>query len=32
VAKEGENYCSEFCASDEGASAEDCQCGHPDCA
>ena len=24
-------YCSEFCASSESASLEDCQCEHPDC-
>ena len=32
VSKQGKNYCSEFCASSEGASLEECQCGHPDCA
>ena len=32
VSKGGENYCSEFCASREGASTEDCECGHADCA
>jgi len=31
VSKDGKNYCSEFCASGEGASLEDCQCGHSDC-
>ena len=31
VSKEGKNYCSEFCASSEGASLEDCECGHSDC-
>jgi len=31
VSKDGKNYCSEFCASNEGASLEDCQCGHSDC-
>jgi hypothetical protein len=31
VSKDGESYCSEFCASSEGASPEDCECGHPDC-
>jgi hypothetical protein len=31
VSKDGKNYCSEFCASSEGASLEDCQCGHSDC-
>ena len=29
--KDGKNYCSEFCASGEGASLEDCECGHDDC-
>jgi hypothetical protein len=28
VTKDGKNYCSEFCASSEGASLEDCECGH----
>jgi hypothetical protein len=32
VSKDGENYCSEFCASGEGASPEDCECGHEECA
>jgi hypothetical protein len=29
--KDGKNYCSEFCASSEGANTEDCGCGHEDC-
>jgi hypothetical protein len=32
VSKGEDTYCSEFCASSEGASSEDCECGHPDCA
>jgi hypothetical protein len=32
VTKDGKKYCSEFCASSEGASLEDCECGHSDCA
>lgn len=24
-------YCGEFCASSEGATLEDCDCGHADC-
>lgn len=31
VSKDGKQYCSEFCASSEGASLEDCECGHGDC-
>jgi hypothetical protein len=31
VSKEGKTYCSEFCAASEGASLEDCECGHSDC-
>jgi hypothetical protein len=31
ITKEGKIYCSEFCASGEGASLEDCECGHDDC-
>jgi len=31
VSKDGKNYCSEFCAGSEGASLEDCECGHADC-
>jgi Prokaryotic metallothionein len=31
VSKDGKNYCSEFCAASEGASIEDCECGHSDC-
>jgi hypothetical protein len=31
VSKDGKKYCSEFCASSEGASLEDCRCGHRDC-
>lgn len=31
VTKDGKNYCSEVCANGEGASLEDCQCGHEDC-
>lgn len=31
VEKGGKEYCSEFCASSEGASLEDCECGHADC-
>jgi hypothetical protein len=32
ISKNGQNYCSEFCAATEGASTEDCECGHADCA
>jgi hypothetical protein len=31
VSKDGKIYCGEFCASSEGASLEDCECGHSDC-
>lgn len=31
VTKDGKTYCSEFCASGEGANPEECECGHPDC-
>lgn len=31
VRHDDREYCSEFCASSEGASLEDCECGHPDC-
>ena len=31
VTRDGKQYCSEVCASSEGASAEDCDCGHEDC-
>ena len=31
VEKNGELYCGEFCAASEGASIEDCECGHSDC-
>jgi hypothetical protein len=31
VTKDGKQYCSEFCATSEGASLGDCECGHPDC-
>ena len=32
VTKNGKKYCSESCASSEGASLDDCECGHADCA
>jgi len=31
LSKGGKNYRSEFCATSEGASLEECACGHPDC-
>jgi hypothetical protein len=31
IEKDGKKYCGEFCASGEGASLEDCQCGHEEC-
>ena len=31
VAKDGKTYCSEFCASTEEATLDDCRCGHRDC-
>lgn len=31
VERDGKEYCSEFCATSEAISLEECQCGHAEC-